>query len=126
MMVDLAASSAPQVRAGNVKAFAVTSKSRSQAAPDVPTVDEAGLPGFYVESWHAIWAPKGTPKQVVDKLAVAIADVLDDSTVRDRLTAVGQVIFTSDQRNSAALASYQKAEAEKWWPIIKSANITAH
>lgn len=126
MMVDLAASSAPQVRAGNVKAFAVTSKYRSAAAPDVPTVDEAGLPGFYVESWHAVWAPKGTPNHIIEKLAGAISETLDDSTVRQRLTAVGQVIFTADQRNSAALAAYQRAEAEKWWPIIKNANITAH
>ena len=126
MMVDLAASSAPQVRAGNVKAFAVTSKNRSAAAPDVPTVDEAGLPGFYVESWHAVWAPKGTPKVIVDKLAESIGQVLADPVVRQRLASVGQVIFPADQLNPAALTAYQKAEAEKWWPIIKAANIKAH
>jgi tripartite-type tricarboxylate transporter receptor subunit TctC len=126
MMVDLAASSAPQVRAGNVKAFAVTSKTRSAAAPDVPTVDEAGLPGFYVESWHAVWAPKGTPKDVIEKLAESISQVLADPLVRQRLASVGQVIFPADQLNPAALSAYQKAEAERWWPIIKAANIKAH
>jgi tripartite-type tricarboxylate transporter receptor subunit TctC len=126
MMVDLAASSAPQVRAGNVKAFAVTSKIRSAAAPDVPTVDEAGLPGFYVESWHAVWAPKGTPKDVIEKLAESISQVLADPVVRQRLAAVGQVIFPADQLSPAALSAYQKAEADRWWPIIKAANIKAH
>jgi tripartite-type tricarboxylate transporter receptor subunit TctC len=126
MMVDLAASSAPQVRAGNVKAFAVTSKTRSAAAPDVPTVDEAGLPGFYVESWHAVWAPKGTPKDVIEKLAESISQVLADPLVRQRLASVGQVIFPADQLNPAALSAYQKAEAQRWWPIIKAANIKAH
>jgi tripartite-type tricarboxylate transporter receptor subunit TctC len=126
MMVDLAASSAPQVRAGNVKAFAVTSKTRSAAAPDVPTVDEAGLPGFYVESWHAVWAPKGTPKDVIEKLAESISQVLADPLVRQRLASVGQVIFPADQLNPAALSAYQRAEAERWWPIIKAANIKAH
>jgi tripartite-type tricarboxylate transporter receptor subunit TctC len=126
MMVDLAASSAPQVRAGNVKAFAVTSKTRSAAAPDIPTVDEAGLPGFYVESWHAVWAPKGTPKEIVDKLAENISQVLADPVVRQRLASVGQVIFPADQLTPAALTAYQRAEADRWWPIIKAANIKAH
>ena len=125
MMVDLAASAAPQVRAGNVKAFAVTSKERSEAAPDVPTVDEAGLPGFYVQSWHAIWAPKGTPRQVVEKLAGTILQALDDPAVRERLRTVGQVIFPAAQRNASSLAEYQRAEADKWWPIIKAAKISA-
>ncbi len=125
MMVDLAASAAPQVRAGNVKAFAVTSKQRSEAAPDVPTVDEAGLPGFYVESWHAVWAPKGTPREVVEKLGAAISHTLDDAAVRQRLGTVGQVIFPADKRNATTLAAYQRAEANKWWPIIKAAKISA-
>jgi tripartite-type tricarboxylate transporter receptor subunit TctC len=125
MMVDLAASAAPQVRAGNVKAFAVTSKKRSEAAPDVPTVDEAGLPGFYVESWHAVWAPKGTPREVVEKLSGAILHTLDDPAVRQRLGTVGQVIFPADERNARSLAAYQRAEADKWWPIIKAAKISA-
>jgi tripartite-type tricarboxylate transporter receptor subunit TctC len=126
LMVDLAASAAPQVRAGNIKAFAVTSKQRSEAAPDVPTVDEAGLPGFYVESWHAVWAPKRTAKDVVEKLSGVISQTLDDPAVRQRLAAVGQVIFPPDQRNPTALATYQRAETKKWWPIIKAAKISAH
>ena len=78
MMIDLAASSTPQVRAGTVKAYAVTAKSRSAAAPDVPTVDEAGLPGFHVLSWHAIWVPKATPKSVIAKLNGAVVEALAD------------------------------------------------
>jgi tripartite-type tricarboxylate transporter receptor subunit TctC len=125
LMVDLAASAAPQVRAGTVKAFAVTSKTRLAATPDVPTVDEAGLPGFYVNSWHAIWAPKGTPKDIVAKLNAAAVTALADPAVRARLASVGQDIFPSEQQTPEALGTYQKAEIEKWWPIIKAANIKA-
>jgi tripartite-type tricarboxylate transporter receptor subunit TctC len=125
MMIDLAASCAPQVRAGNVKAYAVTSKSRSGAAPDVPTVDEAGLPGFYVTSWHAIWVPKGTPQSVIGKLNAAAQDALADPTVRKRLADVGQDIFTRQQQMPEAMRAYHKAEIEKWWPVIKAAGIKA-
>jgi tripartite-type tricarboxylate transporter receptor subunit TctC len=125
LMVDLAASAAPQVRAGTVKAYAVTSKARLAAAPDVPTVDEAGLPGFYVQSWHAIWVPKGTPKDIVAKLNAAAVAAMADPAVRARLARVGQDIFPSEQQTPEALGAYQKAEIEKWWPIIKAANIKA-
>jgi tripartite-type tricarboxylate transporter receptor subunit TctC len=125
MMIDLAASSTPQVRASNVKAYAVTAKTRSSAAPDVPTVDEAGLPGFYILSWHAIWVPKGTPKNIVAKLDAAVVDALSDPTVRKRLTDIGQDIFPREQLTPQALRAYQIAEAEKWWPIIKDAHIKA-
>ena len=125
LMVDLAASAAPQVRAGTVKAYAVTSKTRLAAAPDVPTVDEAGLPGFYVQSWHAIWAPKGTPRDIVAKLNAAAVTALGDPAVRARFARIGQDIFPSEQQTPEALGAYQKAEIEKWWPIIKAANIKA-
>ena len=123
MMIDLAASSTPQVRAGNVKAYAVTSKTRLAAAPDVPTVDEAGLPGYYVSSWHAIWVPKTTPKPVIAKLNAAVVDALADPTVRKRLADVGQDIFPREQQTPEALSAYHKAEIEKWWPLVKAANI---
>jgi tripartite-type tricarboxylate transporter receptor subunit TctC len=123
MMIDLAASSTPQVRAGNVKAYAVTAKHRSAAAPDVPTVDEAGLPGFYVLSWHAIWVPKATPKTVIAKLNAAVVEALADPAVRKRLADVGQEIFPREQQTPEAMSAYHKAEIEKWWPLVKAANI---
>ncbi len=126
IMVDLAASAAPRARAGTVKAYAVTSKKRSAAAPDVPTVDEAGLPGFYVESWHGLWVPKGTPKAAIDKINTAVLQALADPAVRQRLSNVGQVIFDRELLTPAAMRNFQKAEIEKWWPIIKAANIKAH
>ena len=125
MMIDLAASSTPQVRAGTVKAYAITAKSRSAAAPDVPTVDEAGLPGFDVLSWHAIWVPKTTPKSVIAKLNAAVVDTLADPAVRKRLADVGQEIFPREQQTPEALSAYQSTETEKWWPIIRGANIKA-
>jgi tripartite-type tricarboxylate transporter receptor subunit TctC len=125
LMIDLAASAMPQLRAGTVKAYAVTSKTRLAAAPDVPTVDEAGLPGFYVSSWHAIWAPKATPKDVIAKLNAAAVEALADPQVRQRLVAAGQDVYPPDQLTPDALRAYQAAEIEKWWPIIKAANIKA-
>jgi tripartite-type tricarboxylate transporter receptor subunit TctC len=123
MMIDLAASATPQVRAGNVKAYAVTAKSRLAAAPDVPTVDEAGLPGYYVLSWHAVWVPKPTPKPVVAKLNSAVVEALADPAVRKRLADVGQEIFSREQLTPEALSAYHKAEIEKWWPMVRAANI---
>jgi tripartite-type tricarboxylate transporter receptor subunit TctC len=125
MMIDLAASSTPQVRAGSVKAFAVTAKQRSAAAPDVPTVDEAGLPGFYVLSWHAVWAPKSTPKPAVAKLNAAAVEALADPAVRKRLADVGQEIFPREQQTPEALRAFHAAEIAKWRPIVKDANIKA-
>jgi tripartite-type tricarboxylate transporter receptor subunit TctC len=122
-MIDTAANSLPQVSAGTIKAYAVTAKARLVAAPDIPTVDEAGLSGFYALNWQAIFAPKGTPKDIVAKLNSAVVAALSDATVRRRLAAIGQEIFPVDQQTPQALGVYQKAEIEKWWPIIKAANI---
>lgn len=125
LMFDLVANSMPQVRAGTVRAYAVLRKSRLTVAPDIPTVDEAGLPGFYVSSWQGIWAPKGTPKSVISKLNSAVTDALDDPEIRQRLVDLAQEIPPHQQRTPEALRALQKAEIEKWWPIIKAASIKA-
>jgi tripartite-type tricarboxylate transporter receptor subunit TctC len=124
-MIDTAANSLPQVRAGTIKAFAVTSKTRLAAAPDITTVDEAGLPGLYALNWQAAFLPKNAPKEVVAKLNAAIASALADTSVRTRLAGIGQEILPRDQQTPEALAVFQKAEVEKWWPLIKAANIKA-
>jgi tripartite-type tricarboxylate transporter receptor subunit TctC len=125
MIIDDPTNSLPQVRAGKIKAFAVTAKSRLPAAPEIPTVDEAGLPGFYFSRWHALWAPKGTPKDAIAKLNAAVVAALADAAVRARLADLGQEIFPREQQTPEALGAYHKAEIEKWWPIIKAAGIKA-
>jgi tripartite-type tricarboxylate transporter receptor subunit TctC len=123
IMFDQAANSLPQLRNRTIKAYAVTAKERLASAPDVPTVDEAGLPGFYIAVWTALWAPAGTPKPVIAKLNAAVVDALGNPAVRARLADLGQDIPPFDQQTPAALGALQKAEIEKWWPIIKAANI---
>jgi tripartite-type tricarboxylate transporter receptor subunit TctC len=125
LIFDMADNSLSQIRAGTIKAYAVTAKTRLAVAPDIPTTDEAGLPGFYVSIWRALWAPKGTPKTVVDKLNAAVVDALADPAVRQRITESGQQIPAQVQQTPEALGVLQKAEIEKWWPIIKAANIKA-
>jgi tripartite-type tricarboxylate transporter receptor subunit TctC len=123
MMFDQAANSLPQLRNKTIKAYAVTAKERLASAPDIPTVDEAGLPGFYIAVWTALWAPAGTPKPVIAKLNAAVVEALGNPAVRARLADLGQDIPPPDQQTPAALGALQKAEIEKWWPIIKAANI---
>jgi tripartite-type tricarboxylate transporter receptor subunit TctC len=125
MLIDVPASSVPQVLAGAVKAYAVTAKMRLSALPNVPTVDEAGLPGFYASVWYALWSPKGTPKEVSAKLNAALVDALADATVRERLVALGMEIFPPDQQTPEVLRALHRIEIDKWWPIIKAANIKA-
>jgi tripartite-type tricarboxylate transporter receptor subunit TctC len=122
-MCDLAANSLPQVRSGNIKAYAVMAKTRSFAAPDTPTADEAGLPGIYVSTWHGLWAPNGTPKDIVGKLNAAAVSAMADPAVRRRIADQGMVIPPREQQTPEALGAFHKAEIEKWWPIIKAANI---
>jgi tripartite-type tricarboxylate transporter receptor subunit TctC len=123
LMIDQAANSLPQVRAGTIKAYAVTDKARLAAAPDIPTVDEAGVPGLHIAIWHALWMPKGTPKAIIDKLNAAVVETLADAGVRDRLAQLGQEIPAREQQTPPALFAHHRAEIEKWWPIIKAANI---
>jgi tripartite-type tricarboxylate transporter receptor subunit TctC len=127
--IDLAILDPPtslaQVRAGRVKAFAVTAAIRLSSAPDIPTVDEAGVPGFYASSWYGLWAPARTPANIIGKLNAAVGVALADPGVRARLADLGLEISPRDQQTPEALAALQKAEIEKWWPIIKAAGIKA-
>jgi tripartite-type tricarboxylate transporter receptor subunit TctC len=125
IMFDLAPNSLPHMRSGAIKAYAVMAKTRLAAAPGLPTVDEAGLPGFYMAAWQAIWAPKGTPRTVIGKLNDAVVAALADPTVRSRLADLGEDVFAREQQTPEALAAFHKAEIEKWWPIIKTANVKA-
>ena len=123
LMFDQASNSLGQVRAGTIKAYAVTAKERLPSAPEIPTVDEAGLPGFYTSTWYGMWAPKGTPKPVIAKLSAAVMEALADPVVQKRLGDQGLEFPPPDQRTPEALAAHHKAEIEKWWPIVKAANI---
>jgi tripartite-type tricarboxylate transporter receptor subunit TctC len=112
-----------QVRTGTIKAYGVTTKTRVPSAPDIPTLDEAGLPGFEISQWHGLWLPKGTPKNIIAKLNSAVMEALADPKVQARLADLGQEIFPRDRQTPEALAAFQRAEIEKWWPIIKAAKI---
>jgi len=125
VMLDTPAVSLSQVRSGNINAYAVTAKNRLAAAPELPTTDEAGLPGFYFSFWHALWVPKGTPKDIIEKLNGAVVSSLADTGIRQKLVDLSQEIFPREQQTPEALAAFQKAEIEKWWPIIKAADIKA-
>jgi tripartite-type tricarboxylate transporter receptor subunit TctC len=125
MMIEPPTTSLPQVRAGLIKAYAVAAQGRLAAAPDIPTVDEAGLPGFYMSNWYALFAPRGTPKDVISKLTAAVVDALADPAIRSRLADQGQEIPPRDLQTPAGLGAYQKSEIDKWWPIIKAAKLKA-
>ena len=123
MVISDPVAALPQVRAGLIKAYGVTTKTRLTSAPDIPTLYEAGLPGFDISQWQGLWLPKGTPKHIVAKLNAAAVDALADPKVQARLADVGQEIFPRDRQTPEALRTFQKAEIKKWWPIIKAANI---
>jgi tripartite-type tricarboxylate transporter receptor subunit TctC len=123
LLIDMSANSLPQLRAGAIRAYAVMAHHRLAAAPDIPTVDDAGLPGFYMSVWHGLWVPKGTPKSVIGMLNAAVVAALADPMVRQRLVDLGQEIYPREQQTPEALGAFQKAEIAKWWPIIKAANI---
>jgi tripartite-type tricarboxylate transporter receptor subunit TctC len=112
-------------RSGKIKAYAVMSKSRWFAAPEVPTTDEAGAPGLHMDFWYGLWAPGGTPKDIIARLNAAVVDAFANPEVKERLAQQGQVIPPRDELTPAALGAFHKAEIEKWWPIIKAAGIKA-
>ena len=123
LAVFQAAVTMPQVRAGTLKALANLSPARSQAIPDIPTSDESGVPGFYMSGWFGLFAPKGTPADVITKINIAMVQSLNDPALRARLNDLGLDVATRDQETPEGLAAFQKAEIAKWWPIIKAAGI---
>jgi tripartite-type tricarboxylate transporter receptor subunit TctC len=125
LVFDQASSSLPLVRGGKVKAYAVTSKSRLASAADIPTADEAGLPGFTASIWFGLWAPRDTPQDIVAKLNRAVVDALAAPAARTQLADLGSEIPPREQQTAQALAAFHKAEIEKWWPLIKASNIKA-
>ena len=114
-----------QVRAGKIRAYAVTARTRQPAAPEIPTVDEAGLPGLHTSVWHGIWLPKGTPREIVMKLNAAIGETLADPAVAARFADLGQEIPARDQQTPEVLFAHHKAEIDKWWPMIRAAGLKA-
>jgi tripartite-type tricarboxylate transporter receptor subunit TctC len=125
IMITAASVALPHVRQGTIKAYAVAAKRRLATAPEIPTTDEAGLAGFYVSLWHGIWVPKGTPKEIVAKLNTAVRETLADPATIERLNGLALDIRSTEQQAPGALAELQRSEIEKWWPIIKAANIRA-
>jgi tripartite-type tricarboxylate transporter receptor subunit TctC len=123
VIVDQTSNSINQVRGGNIRAYAVTADKRLEQAPDIPTTDEAGLPGFHMTLWSGLWVPKGTPKDIVAKLNAAAVDALNDPAARKQLENLGLQMPAKDQLTPEALGAWQKAEIAKWWPIIKAADV---
>jgi tripartite-type tricarboxylate transporter receptor subunit TctC len=126
LMFDQVATSVSLVRGGLAKGYAVTSKTRIAIAPEIPTVDEAGLPGFYLSAWHGLWVPKGTAPATVAKINTAVVNVLADPRVRDKLQKLGQEIPPRAEETPEGLAARQHAEIETWRPIIKAAQAASH
>ena len=113
----------PHVRSGKLKAYAVLAKTRWFGAPDVPSVDEVGLPGLYLSFWQGLWAPRGTPKDVVARINAVVVDTFSDPAVRQRLTDQGLEIPPRELQTPEGFGAFHQAEIERWWPIIKAANI---
>ena len=124
IIVDQLSNSINQVRAGNIRGYAVTDTKRAGQAPDIPTTDEAGLPGFHMTLWSGLWVPKGTPKEIVAKLNAAAVDALGDPQVQKALENLGLQMPPADRLTPEALGAWQKAEIAKWWPIIRAAHVT--
>jgi tripartite-type tricarboxylate transporter receptor subunit TctC len=123
LMIPQPSLALPHIRAGEIQAYAVTSETRLPSAPEIPTVDEAGVPGLHIAIWHGFWAPRGTPAEVIARLNAATMQALADPSVRARFGQMGQEIPEPEQQVPAALREYQKREIAKWWPVIRAANI---
>jgi tripartite-type tricarboxylate transporter receptor subunit TctC len=123
LIVDQTSNSISQVRAGAIRAYAVTDTKRVESVPDIPTTDEAGLAGFHMTLWSGLWVPKNTPKDIVAKLNAAAIDALNDPAVRKQLENLGLQMPPRDRLSPEALGSWQKAEIAKWWPMLKAANV---
>jgi len=123
LIVDQTSNSISQVRAGTIRAYAVTDTKRVESAPDIPTTDEAGLAGFHMTLWSGLWVPKNTPKDIVAKLNAAAVDALNDQAVRKQLENLGLQMPPKDRLSPEALGTWQKAEIAKWWPMLKAANV---
>jgi tripartite-type tricarboxylate transporter receptor subunit TctC len=125
LLVVQGAVALPQVRGGTIKAIANLSPQRSASMPDIPTSDETGVPGLYMSGWFGFWAPKGTPKEIVATLNKAMTQVLADPAVKAKFSELGLDVASREQQTPEGLAAFQKAEIEKWWPIIKAAGVKA-
>ena len=123
LVIDSPIQSLPQARAGKIKTYAVLGNDRYPSAPNIPTTDDAGLPGFHMTVWNALWAVKGTPKPIINRLNAAAVEALADPAVQKRFDELGQNIPPREQQTPEALGALQKADIEKWWPIVKGANI---
>ncbi len=123
LQIEPASNFYEQVRAGTIKPFAITAAERIGAAPQIPTANEAGVPGFQASLWYGLWVPKGTPKEIVAKLNATMIQTLDDPAVKKRFAELGLQAAPRAEQTPEALRAFQKAEAEKWWPIIKAENI---
>ena len=123
IIVDQASNAMPQVQDGKIRAYAVTQSKRMAAAPDIPTVDEAGLPGFHIWLWSGMWVPKGTPQDIIAKLNAAMREALADASVLKRFGDLGLEAAPENRQTPEALRAHQKAEADKWWPMIKAAGV---
>jgi tripartite-type tricarboxylate transporter receptor subunit TctC len=123
IIVDQASNAMPQVQGGKIRAYAITQNKRIAAGPDIPTVDEAGLPGYHIWLWSGMWVPKGTPKDVIAKLNAALREALADPGVLKRFADLGLEAAPDNRRAPEALRAHQKAEADKWWPMIKAAGV---
>jgi tripartite-type tricarboxylate transporter receptor subunit TctC len=123
IIVDQTSNSINQIRAGTIRAYAVTDSRRVEQAPDIPTVDESGLPNFHMTLWSGLWVPKGTPKEIVEKLNKAALEALADPQVKKQLENLGLQMPPADKSTPAALGDWQKAEIAKWWPVIKAAHV---
>jgi len=125
LMIEPSSNFKALIAAGSVKPFAITGKTRLPSSPDIPTADEAGLPGFFASLWYGLWVPKGTPKEIIAELNATMSQILADPKVKQRFEELGIEITPLNQQSPEALRAFQKAEADRWWPIIKASNIKA-